>query len=379
MSNQQENTDQFNSPHSLGKKSHFKRRFLLILGPLAVVLVTAYMYLTGGRFISTDNAYIQADKVAISSEVSGSIVKIMVIENEYVKAGTPLLKIDDRSYAIALQQAKARLQEAVTEIQTQKVSFRQKENEMGLAQSNIDFARKEYTRQSTLDSNQAVAKAQLDSARHDLEVSQFRLSIIKNQKDEILAKLEGVPDISPDQLASYRLAQSMVEKAALDLEKTTVLAPFDGRVSKVPQAGKHLEPGTPVMSLIADSSFWVEANLKETELTHVLPGQKVSLVVDTYPDQEFAGTVQSISPGTGSEFSIIPAQNATGNWVKVVQRVPVRISVNDHSNKQILRSGMSTMVKIDTEFHRPLPLFVQKALAAIGIGREAVAAAPTGN
>lgn len=371
----QKTTAQSSPPQAPTKKRSFKRRFLLIIGPLTVALVTAYIYLTGGRFISTDNAYIQADKVAISAEVSGSIVEVMVAENDFVQKGTPLFKIDDRSYLIALEQAKARLQEAVTEIETRKVSYQQKENELGLAQSNIDFARKEFTRQTALDSNQAVAKAQLDSARHELEINQFKLSITKSQMEQILAGLEGSADISPDQLASYRLARTMVEKAALDLKRTTILAPFSGRVSKIPQTGKHLEPGTPVMSLIAEGSFWVEANLKETELTRVQPGQKVSLVVDTYPDQQFQGRVLSISPGTGSEFSIIPAQNATGNWVKVVQRIPVRISVDDPAKNQVLRSGMSTAVTIDTEYHRPLPHIVQKALAALGLNREAVAAA----
>lgn len=358
----------------IGKKKNFKRLFLLLLGPVAVTVAAAYIYLTGGRFVNTDNAYIQADKAAISSEVSGSIVAVMVAENDYIEQGTPLFKIDNRSYVIALEQARARLQDAAAKIRMQKARYRQKVNELELAQSNIDFARKEYTRQSTLDSNQAVAKAQLDDSQHNFQVSQYRLAIIRTEMEQILARLEGDPEISADQLASYRLAQSGVEKAALDLERTIVLAPFSGRVSKIPQAGKHVEPGTPVMSLIADSSFWIEANLKETELTLVHPGQKVSIEVDTYPDHEFAGTVQSISPGTGSEFSIIPAQNATGNWVKVVQRIPVRISVNGHSEKQVLRSGMSTKVSIDTEFHRPLPLFVQKGLAAIGIARSAMAA-----
>ena len=370
----QELQGNFNPPHSLAKKRHFKRRFLLILGPLAVATVSAYMYLTGGRFVDTDNAYIQADKVAISTEIPGPIVALMVAENDHVEQGSPLFKIDDRSYVIALEQAKARLQEALVQIRTQKGSYRQKANELELAQSNINFARKEYVRQSTLDSNQAVAKAQLDDAQHNLQVSQYRFAIIKNETEQILASLEGDPLISADQLASYRLAKTVVEKAALDLERTIVSAPFSGRVSKVPQPGKHVEPGTPIMSLIADSRFWIEANLKETELSHVRPGQKVDITVDTYPERPFAGTVQSISPGTGSEFSIIPAQNATGNWVKVVQRIPVRISVDEQREEHVLRSGMSTRIHIDTTYRRPLPFFASKILSALGINGDAMAA-----
>jgi len=375
MSTPQETTEQINPPsHTFGKKRRLKRRFLLTVGPVVVAVAASYIYLTGGRFVSTDNAYIQADKVVISAEVSGSVVAVMVEENDYVAKDTPLFKIDDRSYKIALQQAEARLQEVLADIRMQKVRYRQKLNELELAQSDIDFAKKEYTRQTTLDSNQAVAKAQLDDARHNFTVSQFRRAIIKNEMEQILARLEGDPEISDAHLAGYRLAQAVVEKASLDLERTVVLAPFDGRVSKVPQAGKHVDPGTSVMSLIAETSFWIEANLKETALTRVQPGQKVSIEIDTYPDQTFAGTVQSISPGTGSEYSIIPAQNATGNWVKVVQRIPVRISVEENSKDQLLRAGLSTSVRIDTGYHRPIPLFVQKGLAALGMTGNALAA-----
>lgn len=374
---QQENSvnqEKLNAPHSLAKKKHFKRRFFLVLGPLVVAVVSTYMYLTGGRFVDTDNAYVQADKAAISVEIPGQIVTLLVVENEHVDQGAPLFKIDDRSYVIALEQAKARLQEALVQIQTQKGNYRQKSSELELAQSNIDFARKEYVRQSTLDVSHAVAKAKLDDAEHALQASRFRYAIIKTEMEQILAGLEGDPEIAADQLAGYRLARAVVEKAALDLEKTTVKAPFSGRVSKVPQPGKHVEPGTPVMSLIADSSFWIEANLKETELTHVRPGQEVEIHVDTYPEQTFIGHVQSISPGTGSEFSIIPAQNATGNWVKVVQRIPVRISVEAAQDGQVLRSGMSTRIRIDTTYRRPLPFFAHKVLRAVGLSRIAVAA-----
>ena len=369
-----EQQEKSNAPHSLALKKQFKRRFFLVLGPLAVAVVAAYMYLTGGRFVDTDNAYVQADKAAISVEIPGQIVALLVVENEHVDKGAPLFRIDDRSYVIALEQAKARLQEALVQIQSQKGSYRQKSNELELAQSNINFARKEYVRQSALDVSHAVAKAKLDDAEHALQASRFRYAIIQTEMEQILAGLEGNPEIGADQLAGYRLAKTVVEKAALDLERTIVKAPFSGRVSKVPQPGKHVEPGTPVMSLIADSSFWIEANLKETELTNVRAGQKVDIHVDTYPEQTFSGHVQSISPGTGSEFSIIPAQNATGNWVKVVQRIPVRISVDSAHDGQVLRSGMSARISIDTTYRRPLPFLADKILRAVGLRREALAA-----
>lgn len=373
MSAQPENREQVAGPHSLGRKKRFKRRFFLALGPVVVAAAAVFVYWTGGRYVETDNAYLQADKVAVTVEVTGPIVAVLVEENQSIAKGTPLFQIDDRSYVIALEQARARLKEALTDIQIRKANYRQKVNELKLAQSNIDFARKGYRRQANLDSNQAVAKAQLDDSEHNLEVSQYKLEIIHNEVEQILAGLEGDPAISAEQLASYRLARAAVEKAALDVERTVVRAPFGGRVSKIPQVGKHVEPGTPVMSLIDDTNFWIEANLKETELTHVQPGQKVTIEVDTYPDHELAGKVESISPGTGSEFSIIPAQNSTGNWVKIVQRVPVRIGV-DSPETLILRSGMSTRVHIDTGYRRSLPLFVRQALAGMGMASNTVAA-----
>jgi len=377
MSSQQDPQEKNNPPSPRKRKRRFIRRFLLLLGPVAVAAAASYIYLTGGRYVDTDNAYVQADKVAITAEVSGSIVDVLVHENDLVQQNEPLFRLDNRVYEIALAQSKAKLQEAATSIHQLKARYHQKVNELKLAQSNIDFARKEYVRQSTLDKKQAVAKAQLDDARHTLQVNEYKLEIIKTEMEEILAQLDGDPEVPEERVASYRLAAAVVEKAALDLERTTILAPFSGRVSKVPQTGKHVAPGTPVMSLIAATSFWIEANLKETELTRVLPGQKVSIEVDTYPDHVFSGMVQSISPGTGSEFSVIPAQNASGNWVKVVQRVPVRISVMNDSDQQILRSGMSTEVRIDTGYHRPLPGWLFTGLTSMGLAGNAVAAEDT--
>ncbi len=356
-----------------------KRRFgrlLLIAGPITVAVVSAYLYWTGGRYVSTDNAYVQADKVVISAEVSGPITAVRVVENQEVKKGQSLFEIDDRSYTNALVQARARLQEVLADIQTRKASYRQKENELKLAQSDLDFARKEYRRQLSLEHDKAVSKAKLDAARHTLEVNRQRLDVIKDQMAEILAQLEGDPKAKVDRLAEYRLAKGQLDQAALDLSRTTVRAPFAGRISKIPQPGTHVEPGSPVMSLIADHRFWIEANIKETGLTHVRTGQKVHIEVDAYPNHAFSGQVTSISPATGSEFSIIPAQNASGNWVKVVQRIPVRIAVNDPFADCPLRAGMSTSVSIDTKHHRALPAVVRWGIHTIGLDSSAAATPP---
>lgn len=346
------------------------RRFFLILGPLAVAIGTGYFYITGGRLIRTDNAYVQADKVTISAEVSGPVTAVLVKENQAVPKGQPLFVIDDRSYRISLAEAEAHRQQVLTDIKTRKASYQQKRSELALAESDIKFAGKEYQRQSTLDSNQAVAKAKLDSAQHDLEVSSLHRDIIDSEAKQILARLEGDPEIAVDQLAEYRLAEADVDKARLDLERTVVRAPFSGIVSKVPQVGKHVAPGAAVLSLIGNTDLWVEANVKETELTRIHPGQQVSVTIDTFPDRELRGIVDSISPATGSEFAIIPAQNASGNWVKVVQRVPVRIQVEstEIDQNRVLRAGMSATVEIDTEYHRRLPAFADNLLSNFAPG-----------
>jgi membrane fusion protein, multidrug efflux system len=339
-----------------GKKK--LRRFLLLLGPLVVIIGAGYLYWTSGRIVETDNAYIQADKVAVSAEVSGPIDRVFVSENQQVEKGDALFHIEERSYAIALEKARANKQRVLAEIQTTKANYQQKMNELKLAESDIEFAQKEFQRQSALDSNRAVAKAQYDSAKHNLDVSNHRLDIIQNEADQILAQLDGDPDIAVEDVAAYRLAQAEVERAIMDLERTTIKAPFDGLVSKIPNVGKHVSPGVSVMSLIAGSDFWIEANLKETDLTYVQAGQQADIEVDAFPDHPIHGTVDSISPGTGAEYSIIPAQNATGNWVKVVQRIPVRIKVPQNLEGPQLCAGMSVIVKIDTKHQRQLPDFL---------------------
>jgi membrane fusion protein (multidrug efflux system) len=355
------------------KKKLRLRRFFLFLGPFVVAAGCAYLYFTGGRFVSTDNAYVQADKVTISAEVSGPITEVLVQENQAVRQGQPLFTIDDRSYRISLAEAQAHRQQVLTDIKTRKASYQQKQSEMALAESDINFASKEYHRQSTLDSNQAVAKAKLDSAQHDLEVSSLHRDIIRSEAKQILARLEGNPEIAVEQLAEYKLAEADVANAELDLEHTVVRAPFSGIVSKVPQVGKHVATGGAVMSLIGNTKLWIEANVKETELTRILPGQHVEIDIDTFPDDKLHGRVESISPATGSEFAIIPAQNASGNWVKVVQRIPVRIVLEDSqpAPKLILRAGMSATVNIDTEFQRQLPPFVENLFRERGKAGEA--------
>ncbi len=347
------------------KKRSWVRLLLLVCVPCLVALLGGFVYSIGGRYVETDNAYIQSDMITVRPEVSGPIEVVHVRENDHVRQGTPLVTIEKDNYLIQLEQARANLQGVLADIKRQKAAYLQKVDELELAQKNIEYAAKELRRVSALADRKVVAEAKLDDARHVVDVNRQKHRIIEAAIYQILTKLEGDPNNPPENLADYRLAKAKFEKAELDLSKTVIRAPFSGRVSKIPAIGQLVQAGTSVMSLVDDSLFWIEANLKETDLTHILAGQQVEVKVDAYPDLDWNGRVESISPATGSKYAIIPSQNATGNWVKVVQRVPVKIVFEHKNEKRELRAGMSTTVRIDTEYHRSILASLYKLFPAV--------------
>lgn len=358
------------SPKKSVWRRSWMRNFLLILGPIVVLLAGAYAYYTGGRYVDTENAYVKADKVMVAAEVSGLVSAVPVKENQRVTKGDILFQIDDRPYRIAIAEAEAGLSNARDKIASLKATYRQKLGELALARTNIAFAQKEYDRQAKLIASSAVSRSKLDSTRHELDIAKQEVLVINQELAEISAQLGGNPDIPIEQHALYHSALAAKERAALNLDRATVYAPFDGIAGNTPQIGQQVIGNgafsSPVMSLIADKNIWIEANFKETDLTHVRPGQKVIIHVDTYPDRDWQGIVDSLSQATGAEFSVIPPQNATGNWVKVVQRIPVRIKVIRKDDDPQLRAGMSTTVEIDTEHNRPMPGIVHTALSWLG-------------
>ncbi len=343
------------------QKNRGLRRVLMLGVPLAVVLAGGALYLAGGRFVSTDNAYVKADIASLSPEVAGNVLEVMVTDNQKVTKGQPLLVIDATNYKVMLAGAEAQMRSAVANIESAKARYRQKEESIALMRTNVRFAEREYQRQAQLASSNFVAAAKLDQAQHALESAKRNLALLEQEKAEILATLEGDPNIAPDAHSAYQQARAGRESAKLMLDRSTMIAPFDGVVSQVPKVGDFARTGAPILSLVSTSGVWVEANFKETDLTQMKPGQPVAIEVDTYPDRTFHGRVASISQATGAEFSVLPAQNSSGNWVKVVQRVPVRIAFDDTARGPTLRAGMSVIAEVDTGLRRSAKWFGAQA------------------
>ena len=328
---------------------------LLVLGPLAVLLIGGYLYMNSGRYVTTDDAYVKASTVAISAQVAGPIVHMRVAENEHVKAGDVLFEIDEDTYRVAAERAQAQLETVHSMLLGLVASYHQQVEQLKLARTNEAYKKREYERKQSLLKQHLASESDVDEARNDYDDARQQIPIIEQALAQLRAQLGGDVTNGPEDHSAYRTAKATLESAELDLAHTVVRAPFDGIASKVPEPGTYVTPGSPVMGLVSDKSIWVEANYKETELTHVVPGQSVEIRIDTYPDHTWDGTVQSIAQATGAEFSVIPAQNATGNWVKVTQRIPVRIALDIRADDPPLRAGMSAIIDIDTRYVRTTP------------------------
>jgi membrane fusion protein, multidrug efflux system len=328
---------------------------LMVGGPVLVLLAAGFWYLTTGRYMSTDNAYIQAARVAISTDISGRVVEIDVADNDKVSAGQTLFRLDPRPFQIAVEEAKAQLATVRYQIHALKATYHLKRADARAAEATSDYQEREFERQKRLLASGTASQQQFDQARQAFETGRQQLASKQQDVAVALANIGGDPDLPLEQHPMVQHAQAALDRAELNLSYTEIRAPENGIVTKVEQlqVGDYVTASTPLFSLMSTDRLWVEANFKETELTHMRPGQQATVEVDTYPDVVFAAKVESLSPGTGLTFSLLPAENATGNWVKVVQRLPVRLSIDRFDSNAPLRAGLSATVEVDTRYRRP--------------------------
>ncbi|KMQ75441.1 HlyD family secretion protein [Marinobacter subterrani] len=337
----------------------YLRFMLLVVIPLVILVAAGVMYLVGGRFVDTENAYLHADMISVVPEVPGTITDVAVAENQRVQTGDPLFTIDPKRYRIAVVEAESALADVRTRIAVMKARYDEQKQQLQLALSNLAYATREYQRQVELSRSHAVSGSTLDSYRHKQELAEQSVEQARKALQRVRAELAGDPDIAVEEHPMYRKAQAELAAARENLQDTSVVARFGGLASKTPVAGQYAGPGRAAMSLVSVDDFWVDANFKETQLAQVRVGQPVEIEVDAYPDLVLSGHVDSLAAATGSEFSVLPAQNATGNWVKVVQRVPVRIRLDNPPAEARLRSGMSVSVAVDTGWHQRGPAFLE--------------------
>ncbi len=338
------------------------RPLLFALLPVALI-AGAYEYVTGGQVMATDNAYVQAQTVGVSTDVSGLVAAVAVHDNQHVKKGDVLFRLQDNSFRIALEGAQGQLGAVRNQVLTQQAALKQALSQVAQAEADIPYFETVFKRQQDLASSVVASRATFDQAQHDLVSARQKVAVAQAQAQAMLAQLGDASQPVEDN-PFYKQAQSAVDAAQRDLNDAVVRAPFDGIVTNVDalQAGSYLRASQPGFSLISDTDLWVEASPKETELTYVAPGQRATVTVDTYPGVAWTGTVESISPASGSSFSLLPAQNTTGNWVKVVQRIPMRVRLDLSGSKPPLRVGMSAVVEVDTGHARGLPLALQSLL-----------------
>jgi len=329
---------------------------LMILGIVAVAIGAGTFWLMGGRYVTIDDSYVRAAKETLSTDVSGIVAQVPVKEGQLVKKGQVLLRLDPRQFQIALEGATSAMNGMVLNLNAMKLDYNRMLRDADAKEQQVAADQANFERMSNLVKMGGVTRADYDNARFLLAADKQALAALHVQAAMQLAKLDGDPNVDVHTMPDYLQLQARVQEAQRQLDHSVIYAPFSGIVTQVDtvQPGMYLAASTAAFGIVSSEDVWIEANPKETELTWVKPGDKVAVTVDTYPGRTWDGTVESIAPNSGSEFSILPAQNTSGNWVKVVQRIPVRIIVEHKDGDPELRAGMSVEAEIDTGHRRTL-------------------------
>jgi membrane fusion protein (multidrug efflux system) len=331
-------------------------RILMLIGAVALIAGGVVFWLSGGRYVSTDDAYVAADKLMVSTDVSGLVLEVDVSEGQSVHKGDVLFKLDPKPFEIALANTRSQLAQTQLTIRSMEQDYKRMLSDIDAQRAQVQLNQTNYDRQVALIKIGGTAQANVDQAKAALGTSEAQINALRQQAEVQLAKLGGAIGSPLESHPEYLQARAARDEVQRQLDHTIVRAPFDGVVTQV----SSLQPGAMIVSslaafvptsavgLVSNAKKWVEANLKETDLTYVHPGQKVKIAVDSYPGRVWEGSVVAIAPATDSTFSVLPAQNSSANWVKVVQRLPVRVAFDPDEDTSMIRAGMSVTVDIDT-------------------------------
>lgn len=355
--------------HTKGAGRVLKRFFLMVVFPVLAIVIAGYLYLQGGRFVSSDNAYVKSNIIAVSADVSGRTLSGIVQNNQTVNQNDLLFSIDSDDFDLRVAKAEAAMELARNEVETLRAEHNEVQVSINEAQDRILYFRRQFQRHQSLNKEGIGSAQAAEDALFNLRSAQQRVKVLTEQSTRMLTGFKGDPALPVEEHPAFVQASLQYREALAEKAKTEVRAPVAGVVSNVSlQAGEFIEAGTPVFSLVEHGKVWVEANLKETQLTHVKEGQRATVTVDAYPQVEWQAEVATIAPTTGAEFALLPPQNATGNWVKVVQRIPVNLAIEPGDNKPVLRAGMTASVSIDTQHSRRVADVLEPLLGWLPIG-----------
>lgn len=353
------------------------RPVLLIVVPCLAIAGATMFWLWGGRYITTENAYVKADIARVSAEVTGRIKRIFVTDHARVQKGELLLVLDDEPFQIAVAKARAEVDSTRHRVATLIAEWREAQSELKEAEGRIAYQEAQLARSKRLAARSILSSSKLEEAEDKTRQAKNRVTVMKSKVSRMLAQLGGNAEVAIDDHPAVREKVAALNDAELNLRRTLISAPVAGTAVNVKlQPGEFVEPDKPLFALVVDSRPWVEANFKETELTHVRTSMKATIVLDIYPDVEWEAEVMSISPATGAEFALLPPQNASGNWVKVVQRLPVKLYLRPRPGEPPLRAGMTASVSIDTKRERKLSNLLG-VLSAFAIDKKAATGSST--